>query len=189
MCCKRVSVSVLPNSMPSAEFVSGTETACNILGSNSDTTIQLRSDCVCILKDSKFPKSSITKEERSALCDLKSDDTILILPANKGRTTVILNTNTYYEKSQVTLTHISVLPRTQQLPTATSSSVCCNRLETVVPLIFQLIADFIPPLQMFRNITAWQKFTRPYDHFAPLFPVVAPLFTTPPNLLKFLPLW
>ena len=44
----------------------------------------MRSDCVRILKECKLPKSNITKEERSALRDLKSDDKILILPADKA---------------------------------------------------------------------------------------------------------
>ena len=97
---KGLNFSVVPNSIPTAEFVTGIGTACNMLGSNSGTAIQLRSDCVRILKDCKLPKSNITKEERSALRDLRSDDTILILPADKGRATVILNKDTYLEKSQ-----------------------------------------------------------------------------------------
>ena len=60
---KGLNFSVVPNSIPTAEFVTGIETACNILGSNSGTAIQTRSDCVRILKECKLPKSNITKEE------------------------------------------------------------------------------------------------------------------------------
>ena len=55
---------------------------------------------------------------------------------------------------------------------------------------FQLIVDSIPPLPMFQNFTVCLRSTRPHGHFAPLFAAVAPLLTTPLNLLLiFLPPW
>ena len=41
---------------------------------------------------------NITKEMEEALKNLKQDDTITILPADWGRASVVLDTNTYYDK-------------------------------------------------------------------------------------------
>ena len=43
------------------------------------------------LKNSKPPKDNLSKDERKALKELQSDTSIVILPADKGRSTVILN--------------------------------------------------------------------------------------------------
>ena len=48
--------------------------------------------------NSKPPKDNISKDERKALKELQSDTSIVILPADKGRSTVILNREDYLEK-------------------------------------------------------------------------------------------
>ena len=49
-------------------------------------------------KQAKLPKSNISKGERVALQTLKKDNSIIILPADKGRAMVIMNTAEYREK-------------------------------------------------------------------------------------------
>ena len=51
-----------------------------------------------ILQQAEPPKPNITKEMQEALKNLKEDDSIMILPADKGRASVVLNTDTYYDK-------------------------------------------------------------------------------------------
>ena len=51
-----------------------------------------------ILQQAEPPKPSITKEMQEALKNVKQDDSIRILPADKGRTSVVLNTDTYHDK-------------------------------------------------------------------------------------------
>ena len=51
-----------------------------------------------ILKNFKPPKDSLSKDERNALKELQSDASIVILSADKGRATVILNRENYFEK-------------------------------------------------------------------------------------------
>ena len=70
-----------------------------------------------ILKDCKLPKSNISKEERSTFRDLKSDDTILILPADKDRATVIHNKDAYLKKSQELLSDSNTYKRLTKEPT------------------------------------------------------------------------
>ena len=49
-------------------------------------------------QNSKPPKNNLSKDERKALEDLQSDTSVLILPADKGRPTFILNLEDYLEK-------------------------------------------------------------------------------------------
>ena len=49
------------------------------------------------LQTSKPPKDNLSKDERKALKVLESDTSIVILPADKGQSTVILNREDYLE--------------------------------------------------------------------------------------------
>ena len=51
-----------------------------------------------VLKSSKPPKQNVTKEEGQAIKELKKADDITILPADKGKSTVILDKEEYEEK-------------------------------------------------------------------------------------------
>ena len=51
------------------------------------------------LQNSKPPKDNLSKVELKVLKKLKSDTSIVVLPASKGRSTVILNREDYLEKS------------------------------------------------------------------------------------------
>ena len=50
------------------------------------------------LQNSKPPKDNLSKDERKALKELQFDASIVILPADKDRSTVILNREDYLEK-------------------------------------------------------------------------------------------
>jgi hypothetical protein len=60
---KGLNYSVVPNSVPITDFITGIETACHALGASSDTSTQLRSDCVRILKDCKPPKAMLPRRK------------------------------------------------------------------------------------------------------------------------------
>ena len=51
-----------------------------------------------MLKSAKPPTSNISAKERQAIGELKKEESIIILPANKGRATVILDKEEYDEK-------------------------------------------------------------------------------------------
>ena len=55
----------------------------------------LRAEMTKCIKNAKIPASNISKGEFKALQELKADIDITVLPADKGRSTVILNTNDY----------------------------------------------------------------------------------------------
>lgn len=50
------------------------------------------------LNNAKAAPSNLNKQEQSALRDLKSDQSIIVLPADKGKGTVILDKETYHDK-------------------------------------------------------------------------------------------
>ena len=60
-------------------------------------------DSICakvrlILQNSKPPKYNLSKDERKTLKKLHSDSSIVILPAEKGRSIAILNREDYLQK-------------------------------------------------------------------------------------------
>ena len=63
------------------------------------TADAIRSKITGVLQKPPHSISNITPTERQTLKDLKSDDSIVIVPADKGRSTVILNKEDYEQKS------------------------------------------------------------------------------------------
>ena len=62
-------------------------------------TDTIRAKVSLTLQNSKPPPDNLSKVERKALKELQSDTSIVILPANDGRSFVILNREHYLEKS------------------------------------------------------------------------------------------
>ena len=61
------------------------------------------------IKKAKRPASNINKGEFKALQELKADIDITILPADKGRTTVVLNAKDYESKLSTLLSDYNTL--------------------------------------------------------------------------------
>ena len=58
----------------------------------------IRAKVSLTLQNSKPPKGNLFKDKRKDLKELQSNTSIVILPADKGRSTVILNREDYLEK-------------------------------------------------------------------------------------------
>ncbi|XP_072048917.1 uncharacterized protein [Amphiura filiformis] len=50
------------------------------------------------MRSSRPPKSNITREERRAISELKNDKSLLVLPADEGKATVIMEVSEYEDK-------------------------------------------------------------------------------------------
>ena len=59
---------------------------------------QLRAEVVGSIKSTKPPKPNVTAEERKAIKKLQKETSIIILPADKGRATVIMDIDEYDAK-------------------------------------------------------------------------------------------
>ena len=93
---KGLNFAVTPNRLPVDEFITATEVACRHLKpADADS---LRSDVVKTLKSFRKPPPNISLKERKALESLKKNKDIMILGADKGRATVIMNTKDYKNK-------------------------------------------------------------------------------------------
>ena len=91
---------VTPSSLPGNEYVIGIESACRFLGAHTKQAETLRFDCVKILKHATLHKPNITRKEKEALHNLATDSTITILPADKGRAVVVMNSVDYKQKAK-----------------------------------------------------------------------------------------
>ena len=91
---------VTPTELPIADLIVQTEHACKQLGAATEQSTALRSDVVEILKKAKPPPSNISKAERLTIKSLREDKSIMILPADKGRATVVMNTEDYDSKAK-----------------------------------------------------------------------------------------
>lgn len=85
---------VTPKHIPHEEFILATELACEKI-SDPGQKAALRNEIAGILKSTRLPPSNITKSEAQAINTLSGNKDITILPADKGRTTVILDTDNY----------------------------------------------------------------------------------------------
>ncbi|XP_072020328.1 uncharacterized protein [Amphiura filiformis] len=93
---KGLNYAISPPKIPAEEFVLATELAWKHLPLADG--IQLRAKIASTLKSSKVPEQNVTKEERKAIKDLKKAEDIIILPADKGKSTVVLDRVDYDEK-------------------------------------------------------------------------------------------
>lgn len=73
-----------------------TELACEKIQDQAEKTV-LRNKIASILRNAKSPPPNINRNETKAICTLKNDTESTILPADKGRTIVVLDTD-HYEK-------------------------------------------------------------------------------------------
>ena len=95
---KKASISLSPSrDFPLKDVLVSTEIACKHL--SAPMAKSLRDEVTKCIKKAKRPASNISKGESKALQELKADTGITILPADKGRSTVILNTKDYESKT------------------------------------------------------------------------------------------
>ena len=82
------------------------------------------------MQPAQLPKDNISVKERKALKDLKNDNDIIILPADKGCVTVILNKEDYYKKCDE---HIKSGPyeHLSKDPTNSIKEACRKKLQTL----------------------------------------------------------
>ena len=93
---KGLNVAVTPAMLPVDEFGIATEQACR--SPTITKSEQLRFQLAEILKTAKLLKSNINRKERQPLAEFKKYKTIIILLADKGKATVIMDTDEYEQK-------------------------------------------------------------------------------------------
>ena len=93
---KGLNFAVSCDRIPVEDFIVATEKACSFIPVEDRPS--LRAEVAGVLRNAKPPKSNISKEERAAIKSLKKKDTIMIMGADKGRSTVVLDKENYEDK-------------------------------------------------------------------------------------------
>ena len=125
------------------------------------------------LKKSKPPSSNISKGEFVAIQELKGNKDITILPADRGRATVILNTTDYETKMATLLNDPTTYEPLAKDPTAPYKRKLINiikRWQSQDPIPQQLKHRIYPTAEEVPNIYGLPKIHKP-DF--PLRPIVA----------------
>ncbi|CAK9810876.1 hypothetical protein ANTPLA_LOCUS6713 [Anthophora plagiata] len=87
---------VTPKLIPTEEIISQIENTIHNLP--SEDANEIRRKTTNALKSAKLPKSNITRGEKKALYELKQNKDIVIIPADKGNTTVVMTRQDYTNK-------------------------------------------------------------------------------------------
>ena len=90
---KRLNFAVTPASIPATEIIAKVEAAVRKLDAEQADTV--RRAVNGIVQQAEPPEPNITKEMRDALKSLKQEDSIMFLPADKGRASVVMDTDIY----------------------------------------------------------------------------------------------
>ena len=93
---KGLNFALAPRKIPVYDIICDVEYRIRDLPDNIKDTI--RQDCAIVLKKAKPPRMNLSKEEFSALKSLNQNQDIVVLKADKGGATVILNKDDYCKK-------------------------------------------------------------------------------------------
>ena len=101
---KGTKFAITPTKIPTLDLVCGVEQGLMQVDHKHKALINYtRAQVVNILKTAKPPKQNLSKEEISAIKELKSYDDIVILNADKGNCTVVLDKTEYHKKDSILL--------------------------------------------------------------------------------------
>ena len=91
--------SITPRHVPTETIVAGVEDALSRLDNlTEDAKDDIRSRVASTIQSTPRLESNLSREELRALKRLRNDDTIVILPADKGRVTVVMDKSEYFDK-------------------------------------------------------------------------------------------
>ncbi len=93
---------ITPKRILREDFISVAELACQKI-KDQGPKAELCNKIAGKLKSAKLPPSNVTREEVGAIYTLTKDKTITILPADKGRTTVLMDTEKYERQMKAML--------------------------------------------------------------------------------------
>ena len=91
--------SVTPKRIPTESIVSSVEAVLSRQRDLSESAKDnIRSRIASSVQSASIPDNNLTKDEQQALKRLKNDNDIVILPADKGRVTVVMDKTDYFDK-------------------------------------------------------------------------------------------
>ena len=110
--------SVTPPALPTIDLIAKIETT--LTGMTTEEADTIRADLSSIIHKAKLPKRNITRKQSISFKSLQQNENIIILPADKGRATVVLDKEDYIKKCNE---HLTSGPYTKLKKDPTSSVV------------------------------------------------------------------
>lgn len=175
---KGFNFSVAPRSIPIEKVIIGVETAVRRLP--KPLAEEIRQDASRILKECKVPRPNLTLEERIALNDLRENKDIIILKADKGNATVLMNTDEYMEKMR-TILNDPCYKKLERNPTTTFISKLTSLLKEA-PFSKELIEKLKPQDCVIPKMYGLPKYHKPG---IPLRPIVSAIKSPPHEIARF----
>jgi hypothetical protein len=93
---KGLNFAICPRSVPKSDLIASVESA--IISRTSEEKAYVRRKASAALNHARVPKSNLSFEETKALKSLRDRNDIVILPADKGKATVVLDKEEYQQK-------------------------------------------------------------------------------------------
>ncbi|XP_013380543.1 uncharacterized protein LOC106151709 [Lingula anatina] len=181
---KGLNFAVAPKILPVEDIIVQTELACRNL--DNTEAADMRAEIVGAIKSSKPPTDNISREERRALLDLKKDKSIMILAADKGRATVVLNRTDYEHKIQQLLNDDNTYEKLKRDPTAAYKrklTKCLLRLQKEGKLSRSQYAQLYPTAETPPKLYGLPKI---HKEGTPLRPIVSSIGSITYQTAKFL---
>ena len=91
--------SITPSRIPTADIIAAIEATAHQL--DTTTAEQLRARVNRALVSAKLPKPNLSYRQQAALKNLRDDLSIVIIPADKGNATVVMDTTMYEDKMNI----------------------------------------------------------------------------------------
>uniref|UniRef100_A0A3P9B4B1 Metalloendopeptidase n=1 Tax=Maylandia zebra TaxID=106582 RepID=A0A3P9B4B1_9CICH len=92
---KGLNFAISPQQLPIVDLITATESAIRINKLSQTEAEQIRMKVSATLSSAKVLPSNLTIQEKKAIASLSKDHNITVLPADKGRCTVVLNRDGY----------------------------------------------------------------------------------------------
>jgi hypothetical protein len=99
---KGLGFAIAPKTVPVENIVCSIEDSIKNL--NEEDKDAIRQDCAMVLRNAKPPKNNISKKDQEAIKNLRNNENIVILKADKGGATVVMNKTDYNNKMMEHLT-------------------------------------------------------------------------------------
>ena len=112
---KGAGFAVVPSKIPYNDYIIATEKVAKLLDKGQADA--LRAEITEILIEAKKLKQNLTKAQSKALNTLKKDDSIVILPADKGKCLVVMDREEYVQKMEEKLKDESTYKAIKENPT------------------------------------------------------------------------
>ena len=167
------------------DIITATESAIKHAKLQPTTAEELRQRVSASILSAKTPRNNLTKNEYRALDSLKKDKSITVLPADKGRCTV-LNSKDYDQKAKALLSDTKTYALLKRDPTGSIKTKVTNNLKELEEkgvIDFKLKSKLYPTAD---SIRAFYGLPKVHKEKAPLRPIVSSIGAVTYEIAKYL---